>query len=70
MDKSMQRQTKENAVTEITAEEKITAAQLIKELTPLVKDCFICETVAGVHEINLKFLNGQRFLIIAKEVKY
>lgn len=68
MDGQTKNQTKEKTVLDSTAKEKITASQLIKELSPLVRDCFICEVVEGVHEINLKFLNGQKFILIAKEV--
>lgn len=49
-------------------ENKITAAQLVSEITPLIKECFICKTTGNGHAIEMTFVNGQKFLLIVKEV--
>lgn len=49
-------------------EKSITQEELLEELSIAIKDVFVASVIEKDGEIELSFLNGQKFLITVKEV--
>ncbi len=52
---------------ELEREGKIDCPALLQEIEPLIKDYFICDINLSERGIELKFLNGQTFLLTVSE---
>ncbi len=59
---------KKAAIKAAENEAQFNAQSILEELTPLIKDYFIAETESNGKEINISFLNGQKFRICAEEI--
>lgn len=52
---------------ELEGEGKIDCHSLLQEIEPLIKDYFLCDINLSGRGIELKFLNGQTFLLTVSE---
>lgn len=48
-------------------EEKITAEQLLQEIKPIIKDCFVAVVHKNSDGLSLSFPNGQKFTVAVWE---
>lgn len=71
MDKKFGKYSEEQWETMLAAmrEEKFGGEFITEELEPLIKEFFVCETKKRDGGLELSFLNGQKFLLKASEIK-
>ncbi len=56
------------AMLEAMREEKFVGLRIVEELEPIIKEFFVCEATMVDSGLKLEFLNGQKFLLLVKEL--
>lgn len=64
----MEKRNKKNTANDFAVNEVITPLQLLQELEPLLKEYFIGDFSIENNALNLKFKNGQTFILKIGEV--
>ena len=64
----MEKQGKKNTANDFAVNEHITPLQLLQEIEPLLKEYFIGEFEVKSNALNMKFKNGQTFILKIGEV--
>ena len=64
----MEKQNKKNTATDYAVNERITPLQLLQEIEPLLKEYFLGDFEIKNNALNMKFKNGQTFILKIGEV--